>query len=77
MLLEITALVDARGLQSPLVLARARQMLLALDHGAVIEILVTDPDAPRDVHDWCASHGHELVEHSSDGKVHRLVVRRK
>jgi TusA-related sulfurtransferase len=77
MLLEITALVDARGLQAPFVLGRSRQVLLALDPGAVVEVLVDDPDAPAAIVDWCAAHGHAVVERKSEGSVHRLVIRRK
>lgn len=77
MLLEITALVDARGLTSPAPVSRAKQVLAVLEPGAVIEVLVTDPASPTDLARWCASVGHELVEHVSDGHVHRLVIRRR
>lgn len=77
MLLEITALVDARGLQGPYALPRAKQVLLALDPGSVVEVLVDDPDAPAAIVEWCVVHGHAIVERTSEGVVHRLVIRRK
>jgi TusA-related sulfurtransferase len=77
MLLEITALVDARGLQGAFALPRAKQVLLALDPGSVVEVLVDDADAPEAIVDWCVAHGHAIVERSFEGSVHRLVIRRK
>ena len=77
MLLEITALVDARGLTGPTPVSRAKQVLAVLEPGAVIEVLVTGPAASSELARWCAAVGHEVVEEISDGHVDRLVIRRK
>ncbi len=77
MLLEITALVDARGLPSPLPVLRAKQVLGPLESGAIVEVLATAPSSPEDFARWCAVTGHAIIEHTRDGLVHRLVLRRR
>ncbi len=59
---RVAALVDARGLDCPLPLVRARQALMLLARGERICVLATDPAAPRDFEDYCEASGHILVE---------------
>lgn len=73
--LEITARVDARGQSCPMPIVRTAQAARAMPAGTVIEVLATDPGSSRDFVAWCRSTGHELVEQSTDGAVHRFVIR--
>ena len=75
--LEITARVDARGQSCPMPIVRTAQAARAILPGSVIEVLATDPGSPRDFVAWCRSTGHELVEQSTEGAVHRFVIRTK
>jgi tRNA 2-thiouridine synthesizing protein A len=75
--LEITARVDARGLSCPMPIVRTAQAARALLPGSVIEVLATDPGSVRDFVAWTRSTGHELVEQTSDGGVHRFLIRTK
>ena len=75
--LEIVATVDARGLSCPLPIVRTAQMIRPLLPGALVEVLATDPGAPKDFVAWCRSTGNELVEQSAAGGVYRFVFRRK
>lgn len=75
--LEITARVDARGQSCPMPIVRTAQAARAMPAGTVIEVLATDPGSSRDFVAWCRSTGHELVEQSADGAVHRFVIRTK
>ena len=76
-LLEIAALVDARGLSCPMPIVRTAQAIRVLPAGSVVEVLATDPGSQKDFLAWCRSTGHELVEQTSNGAVFRFVIRRK
>lgn len=75
--LEIAALVDARGLSCPMPIVRTAQAIRPLAPGAIVEVLATDPGSQRDFVAWCRSTGHELIERGTEGSVHRFVIRRK
>lgn len=75
--LQIAARVDARGLSCPMPIVRAAAAVRAMPVGALVEVLATDPGAPRDFVAWSRSTGNELVEQTTDGDVHRFVIRRK
>ena len=75
--LEITAQVDARGLSCPMPIVRTAQAIRTLSTGALVEVLATDPGSLRDFVAWSRSTGNELVEQSTEGAVHRFVIRRK
>jgi len=76
-LLEIAALVDARGLSCPMPIVRTAQAIRPLPVGSVIEVLATDPGSQKDFVAWCRSTGHELVEQTSKSATYRFVIRRK
>jgi len=76
-LIEIAQTVDAKGLSCPMPIVKTAQAMKALDPGAVLEVLATDPGSVKDFAAWCRSTGNELVEQSSDGAVYRFVIRRK
>ena len=75
--LEIAVHVDARGLSCPMPIVKTAQAVRPLASGTVIEVLSTDPGSQRDFVAWCRATGHELVEQTTDGPVHRFVIRRK
>jgi tRNA 2-thiouridine synthesizing protein A len=75
--LEISTQVDARGLSCPMPIVRTALAIKSLDSGAVVEVLATDPGSLKDFTAWCRSTGHDLLEQTTDGPVHRFVIRRK
>lgn len=75
--LEIAALVDARGLSCPMPIVKTAQAIRPLASGAMVEVLATDPGSQRDFVAWCRVTGHDLIEQSTDGAVHRFIIRRK
>jgi tRNA 2-thiouridine synthesizing protein A len=75
--IEITQLVDARGLSCPMPIVKTAQAARGLPSGAGLELLATDAGSIKDVAAWCRATGNELVEQSSDGAVYRFVIRRK
>jgi tRNA 2-thiouridine synthesizing protein A len=75
--IEITTLVDARGLSCPMPIVKTAQAVKGLPPGAAIELIATDAGSVKDVAAWCRATGNELIEQTSDGAVYRFVIRRK
>jgi TusA-related sulfurtransferase len=75
--LEIAAQVDARGLSCPMPIVKTAQAVKTVASGELVEVLATDPGSQRDFVAWSRSTGHELVEQTTEGNVHRFVIRRK
>ena len=75
--LEIAVHVDARGLSCPMPIVKTAQAVRPLASGALLEVLATDPGSTRDFVAWSRATGHELVEQTTEGNVHRFVIRRK
>jgi tRNA 2-thiouridine synthesizing protein A len=66
--------VDARGLNCPLPILRARNAMLDLASGDVVRILATDPASVRDFQAFARLTGHELVDHGElDGAFFFLM----
>ena len=72
-----TQTLDAKGLNCPLPILRAKKALQGMQPGSTLEVLATDPGSVKDFQAFCNTTGTELVESSSDGKIYRFVLRRK
>jgi len=59
--------LDARGLNCPLPLIKARAALAELAAGDVLVVLATDPEAPIDLAALAADHGHGLATERAGG----------
>ena len=69
--------LDAKGLNCPLPILRAKKALQALPPGDTLEVLATDPGSVKDFQAFCNTTGNELVESSTEGKTYRFVLRRR
>jgi tRNA 2-thiouridine synthesizing protein A len=69
--------LDAKGLNCPLPILKAKKTLTAMAAGSTLEVLATDPGAVKDFAAFSRTTGHELVEQSVDGNVYRFVLKRK
>ena len=68
--------LDLRGLRCPLPVLRTKKVLKSLAPGDEVEVLATDPQAPKDFQAFCDTTGHALVSSTEADGVYRLVVRR-
>ena len=68
--------LDAKGLNCPLPILKAKNALGTLPAGGTLEVLATDPGSIKDFEAFCRTTGNELVERSDDGKVFRFILRR-
>jgi tRNA 2-thiouridine synthesizing protein A len=68
-------LLDAKGLNCPLPILKAKKALTAMPIGGTLEVLATDPGAVKDFEAFCRTTGNTLVESRVDGKVYIFVIR--
>ncbi len=59
--------LDARGLQCPLPVLKARKALLAMAPGERLEVLATDPIAAIDLPNFCREAGHHFIGKEQHG----------
>ena len=68
--------LDAKGLNCPLPILKARKALKEVPVEGILEILATDPGAVADFQAFCRQTGNELLEHSEEGGVYRFLIRK-
>lgn len=56
-----TQTLDARGLQCPMPILRARRALNGLASGDTLKVLASDPGSIRDIASFCDQTGNRLV----------------
>lgn len=69
--------VDARGLNCPLPILKAKKALSDMASGQLLKIVATDPGSMRDFQAFARQTGHELVEQSSTDDEFVHVLRRR
>jgi tRNA 2-thiouridine synthesizing protein A len=69
--------LDAKGLNCPLPILRAKKALSTLPPGGTLEVLATDPGAVKDFEAFARTTGHELMESTTEGNVFRFILKRK
>ena len=66
--------LDARGLNCPLPILRAKKALNGLTAGQVLKIVATDPGSVKDFEAFANQTGNELVDSSeNNGEFHFLM----
>lgn len=68
--------LDARGLNCPMPILRAKKALKDLAPGETLKILATDPGSVNDFQSFCRTTGNELVESSQDGDVYTYLIKK-
>ncbi len=68
--------LDAKGLNCPLPILKARKALKDVAAGETLEILSTDPGSVADFQAFCRQTGNELMESSTDDNVFRFLIKR-
>lgn len=68
--------LDAKGLNCPLPILKAKKAIAEVPKGGTLEVLATDPGAVADFQAFCKSTGHVLVEHAETGGVYRFIIQR-
>jgi tRNA 2-thiouridine synthesizing protein A len=69
--------LDARGLNCPLPILRAKKALTDLQSGQVLKVLATDPGAVKDFQAFSRQTGHQLLSHTEANKEFSFFMRKK
>jgi tRNA 2-thiouridine synthesizing protein A len=69
--------VDARGLNCPLPILKAKKALAELESGQVLKVVATDPGSIRDFQAFARQSGNELLEQSTAGDEFIHYLRRR
>jgi len=69
--------LDARGLNCPLPILRAKKALGELTSGQVLRILATDPGSVKDFAAFAKQTGNELLSSAENGKEFEFYIKRK
>jgi tRNA 2-thiouridine synthesizing protein A len=68
--------LDAKGLNCPLPIIKAKKMLKDVPTGETLRVLATDPGSVADFAAFCRTTGNELVESTQDGTTYRFLIKR-
>lgn len=69
--------IDARGLNCPLPILKAKKALADLTSGQTLKVYATDPGSVRDFQAFAKQTGNELVEQSEENAVFVHVLKRR
>ena len=75
--MDIAKEVDARGLNCPLPILKAKKALAELQSGQLLKVLSTDGGAVRVFQAFAKQTGNELVEQTTEGDTTAHVLRRR
>ena len=75
--MDIAKEVDARGLNCPLPILKAKKALAELQSGELLKVLSTDAGSVRDFQAFAKQTGNELVEQGTEDEVLIHVLRRR
>lgn len=69
-------MLDAKGLNCPLPILKAKKMLSSMQSGDVLVIEATDPGSVADFAAFCSQTGNELLESGQDGDVFKFKIKK-
>ncbi|MFN7644527.1 MAG: sulfurtransferase TusA family protein [Burkholderiales bacterium] len=69
--------VDARGLNCPLPILKAKKALAELGSGQVLKVVSTDPGSVRDFQAFARQTGNQMVGQSEADKVWTFFLKRR
>ncbi|MEE9587982.1 MAG: sulfurtransferase TusA family protein [Hyphomicrobiaceae bacterium] len=67
--------LDAKGLNCPLPILKAKKAMSGVPKGGTLEVLATDPGAVADFEAFSRTTGHKLLEQSEEGGTYRFVLK--
>jgi tRNA 2-thiouridine synthesizing protein A len=68
--------LDAKGLNCPLPILKAKKALKTMEAGKTLEIVSTDPGSVADFAAFCRTTGNELLEESEEGGIFTYLIRK-
>jgi tRNA 2-thiouridine synthesizing protein A len=77
MMMNFDKELDARGLNCPLPILRAKKALGEMTSGQVLRIVATDPGAVKDFQAFAKQTGNELLSHAEADKEFTFFMKKK
>ncbi len=75
--MDIDSELDARGLNCPLPILKAKKALTKMLSGQLLRVVSTDPGSVRDFQAFAKQTGNELVEQQTVGEDFIHILRRR
>jgi TusA-related sulfurtransferase len=75
--MDIHKEVDARGLNCPLPILKAKKALADMHSGQLLKVVATDTGSLRDFQAFAKQTGNELVEQQTEGEEFIHILRRR
>lgn len=75
--MNVTKELDARGLNCPLPILKAKKALAEMESGQTLRIVATDGGSVRDFQAFARQTGNEMVHQESLNGEHVTVLRRR
>ena len=69
--------LDARGLNCPLPILRAKKALAEMTSGQLLRIVATDPGSVKDFQAFAKQTGNELLSSAENNKEFEFYIKRK
>jgi tRNA 2-thiouridine synthesizing protein A len=76
-IMDIQIEIDARGLNCPLPILKAKKALAELQSGQVLRLTATDPGSVRDFQAFAKQTGNALLSHTQNGREFVFLMQRK
>ncbi len=76
-IMEYQKELDARGLNCPLPILKAKKALAEMETGEVLRIVATDTGSVRDFQAFAKQTGNALLSHTQNGREFVFLLRRK
>jgi len=68
--------LDAKGLNCPLPILKAKKALKSMDAGTTLEVVSTDPGSVADFAAFCRTTGNELLEQTDGDGIWTYLIRK-
>lgn len=69
--------LDARGLNCPLPILRAKKALNEITAGQILKVIATDPGAVKDFQAFAKQTGNELLESTESSGEYSFLIKKK
>lgn len=67
--------LDAKGLNCPLPILKAKKAILTVPKDGTLEVLSTDPGSVADFQAFCRTTGNTMLETGENAGVYRFVIK--
>lgn len=73
---DVAQELDARGLNCPLPILKAKKAINSINSGEVLKIIATDPGSVKDFEAFAKQTGHDLMETSEAGGEFTFLIKK-